>query len=229
MGCNVLFSFSDDDLNMSLEPEDLEELYEFIDAEMDIINEVERNGNVNNDNIEFEFNNNELMHGEVERNGNIVNDNIEIEFELMYVNDEVEDETESNVDTNLDSSDVNEVDYDGDNESNSDFDYDNPSSPASPSLLMRTLPEQSPVLSIPSPTILHPVQPDPAQLLSWKIYNFSQQIDSYLNEFMSELEQNTPPPPSIYYYPIRFEENLETGEQILDVVSMMSSDRIVSM
>ena len=35
---------------------------------------------------------------------------------------------------------------------------------------------------------------------------------------MSQLEQNTPPPPSIYYYPIRFEENLETGEQILDVV-----------
>ena len=59
---------------------------------------------------------------------------------------------------------------------------------------------------------------DPAQVLSWEIYNLSRQIDQYLNEFISELQQNTPPTPSIYYYPIRFEENLETGEQILDVV-----------
>ena len=201
MGCNVLFSFTDDDLNISLEPEEMQELYDLIDAEMNIVNEVERNvnnGNIDNDIIEIESS----VDLEMERNVN------EVDYDG--------DDEHSDLDCG-----VNESDYDGDNEDSdldcdvNELDYDNPP------LLMHTPPEQSQFLSIPSPPILHqPVQLDPAQLLSWQIYNFSQQIDSYLNEFMSQLEQNTPPPPNIYYYPIRFEENLETGEQILDVVSI---------
>ena len=214
MGCNMEFNITDDELILSLEEDDLLELYELINEEMELINEVEVNGDVDNNievDYEFEFNN-ELMH----------DDEIESDTDTNN-NDESELNYDGDVDTDLDSeSDINELNYDADVDSNADSDCDNQNGrenrPASLSLLMGNLPEHPPVPSIPQtpPTILHPVQPDPAQVLSWEIYNLSRQIDQYLNEFISELQQNTPPPPSIYYYPIRFEENLETGEQILE-------------
>ena len=38
--------------------------------------------------------------------------------------------------------------------------------------------------------------------------------------FKGNLVGNAPSPPTIYYYPIRFTENLENGHQILDVVQI---------
>ena len=55
----------------------------------------------------------------------------------------------------------------------------------------------------------------------------SRQIDEYLDEYILDLQQNAPSlqqnapsPPTIYYHPIRFTENLENGHQILDVVQI---------
>ena len=144
-------------------------------------------------------------------------DNNNVEDEL-FVNEVKLNNRDDDADNN------NELMYDGDIDTDADSDSDNEDDqqnrPATLALLMGNIPEYPPLPPIPQtpPTILHPAQPDPAQVLSWEIYNLSRQIDQYLNEFISELQQNTPPPPSIYYYPIRFEENLETGEQILDVV-----------
>ena len=202
MGCNIDFDISDNELMLTLEEEDFLALFEMMDEEMQLfVNEVELNNRDDDGNVDTDVDNN----------------NVEDE---LFVNEVKLNNRDDDADNN------NELMYDGDIDTDADSDSDNEDDqqnrPATLALLMGNIPEYPPLPPIPQtpPTILHPAQPDPAQVLSWQIYNFSRQIDEYLDEYISDLQQNAPSPPTFYYHPIRFTENLENGHQILDVVKI---------
>ena len=222
MGCNIDFDISDNELMLTLEEEDLLALFEMMDEEMQLfVNEVELNNRDDDGDVDTDVDNNnvedELFVNEVELNNR--DDHADNDNKLMYDGD-------IDTDTDTDTDNDNELMYDGDIDTDADSDSDNEDDqqnrPATLALLMGNIPEYPPLPPIPQtpPTILHPAQPDPAQVLSWQIYNFSRQIDEYLDEYISDLQQNAPSPPTIYYHPIRFTENLENGHQILDVVKI---------
>ena len=183
MGSTFDFEISDNELMLALEEEDLMALFDMMDEEMQPVED-------------------ELFVSDNDENGFIMPNlhlheiDVEDEVELNNRDDEsfVSDNDENGfIMPNLHLHE-DDVMYDGDVDTDTDSDNEEfmyqQNRPATLPLFMGNIPEYPPLPPIPQtpPSILHPTQPDPAQVLSWQIYNLSRQIDEYIDEYIGELQ-----------------------------------------